>query len=295
MNVLSLLPLNFHSSDDEAYDALARHLSALKEALCNLGAPIARESDRHQKLAPTVNPVPLVASGLPRRTLQTQSNTIHSSHGPLHHPVAEATPSEPLIFPYRTTFKSYGGDNGGEALSFTYKGRMHERSLLFRGKLNDGNKWICIKFVRRYGKEAHMWCARQGFAPKLIGFEAVHGGWYMVIMEHLDESWVGMADEKNYSEELKQKIHAAIIKLHQYGMVHGDVRDTNVMVRKDGRGEFMLIDYDWAGQVGKVKYPRHVNKAPELGRPDDVEDNKTILTEHDELMLQHMFRQYMTL
>src|SRR5438552_19106158 len=97
MNVLSLLPLNFHSSDDEAYDALARHLSALKEALCNLGAPIARESDRHQKLAPTVNPVPLVASGLPRRTLQTQSNIIHSSHGPLHHPAAEATPSEPLF------------------------------------------------------------------------------------------------------------------------------------------------------------------------------------------------------
>jgi len=37
---------------------------------------------------------------------------------------------------------------------------------------------IGIKFVRRYGRDIHSWCAEQGFAPKLMGPEelpVVHG------------------------------------------------------------------------------------------------------------------------
>jgi RIO-like serine/threonine protein kinase len=54
-------------------------------------------------------------------------------------------------------------------------------------------------------------------------------------------------------------------------MVHGDVRETNVMVKDSGL-EFMLVDYDWVGSQGHAGYPRHVNKAVKLGRPEDVED-----------------------
>jgi hypothetical protein len=38
MEVFSLLPLNFHSTNDEAYDALAHHCSALKKVLSKLEA-----------------------------------------------------------------------------------------------------------------------------------------------------------------------------------------------------------------------------------------------------------------
>jgi hypothetical protein len=57
------------------------------------------------------------------------------------------------------------------------------------------------------------------------------------------------------------------------------------MVKRDGGLEFMLIDFEWAGNNGEVRYPRHVNKAPELGRPQDVEDGVPILGQYDLILL----------
>jgi tRNA A-37 threonylcarbamoyl transferase component Bud32 len=48
------------------------------------------------------------------------------------------------------------------------------------------------------------------------------------------------------------------VALHQAGYVQGDIRDANIMVRKDGSLGFMLIDFDWAGEIiGKLKLGRH--------------------------------------
>jgi hypothetical protein len=165
---------------------------------------------------------------------------------------------------------------------------MARRHLLFKGKTDEG-KAICIKFVRAYGREVHLWCASKGFAPRLVAYEPLPGDWYMVVMDLLDESWVpldinSLVDVGGF----KARFHTNVIELHQMKMVHGDIRETNVMV-KDGGCEFMLIDYDWAGLLGEARYPRHVNKAPALQRPDDVEDGKLILTEHDLLMFENMF------
>jgi len=32
------------------------------------------------------------------------------------------------------------------------------------------------------------------------------------------------------------------------------------MVRKDGGKGFMLVDFDWARVIGRVRYPANVNK-----------------------------------
>lgn len=162
--------------------------------------------------------------------------------------------------------------------------------MLFKGK-TAADKQICIKFVRRYGQDVHLWCAKEGFAPHLIAFEKLLGDWYMVVMDFLDISWRPIsAAERKDDGALEGKIRDALVKLHQHHMVHGDVRDTNIMVRDSGRElEFMLIDFDWAGELGTVKYPRLVNKAPELGRPTDVEDGELINAEHDLVMLRHLF------
>ena len=48
---------------------------------------------------------------------------------------------------------------------------------------------ICIKFVRRYSSEAHLFCASRGFAPKLKGFDKLAGGWYMVVMENISDDY----------------------------------------------------------------------------------------------------------
>jgi Ser/Thr protein kinase RdoA (MazF antagonist) len=42
----------------------------------------------------------------------------------------------------------------------------------------------------------------------------------------------------------RQQIKERSVELHQATVVHGDVRDANVMVRKDGKLGFMLVYFD---------------------------------------------------
>src|SRR5262249_4654483 len=141
-----------------------------------------------------------------------------------------------------------------------------------------------------------LWCAEEGFAPELIAFEQLPGGWYMVVMDFLDDSWITAAqmrtDTETLPEDLEDKVHAAITKLHQNHMVHGDLRDTNLLIKQARRSgsDFMLIDYDRAGGQGQVTYPRNINKGERLCRPDEVEDGKPICSHHDIFMLHHLFR-----
>ena len=267
LEIFSLLPLNFHATNDDAYDALARHLSALKRALATL--------DVHSHAF-----TPVVSNRRPA-SRRIDSNTSHQIHS------TTSLPSfVPPIFPHPAAFTYLVGDSQG---LFEYEEEFKGRSLLFTAKMKNGNENICIKFVRRYGKDVHMWCAAEGFAPRLIAFEALAGGWWMVVMELLDKSWICLAETKDRREGLKENMHSVITKLHGANMVHGDLRDTNVMVKKDGGLAFMLVDYDWAGNLRDTRYPRHVNKAPELGRPQEVDDGMLILPQHDDFMLEKMF------
>jgi hypothetical protein len=58
---------------------------------------------------------------------------------------------------------------------------------------------------------------------------------------------------------LRIHIRAGWVELHQAHFVHSDVRDVNMMVRKDGKPGFMLVDFDWAEVIDKVRYPANVN------------------------------------
>ena len=46
-----------------------------------------------------------------------------------------------------------------------------------------------------------------------------------------------------------------------YGrFVHGDIRDSNLLVRmEDGKLEIKLIDFDWGGKEGELRYPVLIN------------------------------------
>ena len=46
------------------------------------------------------------------------------------------------------------------------------------------------------------------------------------------------------------KIREVVTQLHNQNIVHGDLRDTNIVVANDG--SFMLIDFDWSGIEGQV-------------------------------------------
>jgi tRNA A-37 threonylcarbamoyl transferase component Bud32 len=84
-----------------------------------------------------------------------------------------------------------------------------------------------------------------GFAPALKGFERVAGGWYMIVMDAITDEF-GHVDK--LSASLYKPIQEKVVALHQQGYVHGDLCNTNLMVRKNSAPEMMLFDFDWAAQ-----------------------------------------------
>jgi serine/threonine protein kinase len=230
-------------------------------------------------------------------------------------PVLAAQPSDAWpspCFPYRRTYTSL--DTSAEhrityqkryALDDESARKVEGDKLMWFG-ISDEGVPLCIKFVRRYSKEAHMLCSLKGFAPKLYGFEELPGGWHMVVMEAIDTSrytrgdWVrrqltslSLDSIKGLQEKLKEVVES----LHKDGMVHGDLRVTNLLVGNHlfpnnsaaviGDGDFKLVDFDWAGKVGRASYPPTVNL--EMARPLSVAAGGLISTDHDIEMVGFMF------
>jgi serine/threonine protein kinase len=87
------------------------------------------------------------------------------------------------------------------------------------------------------------------------------------------------------AESLKSKIRDVVEKLHDYGFVHGDIREVNIFVdaqtpTTEDDISIHLIDFDWAGKDREVRYPGRVNTAT-VSRPDGVSDGKLITKGHD--------------
>lgn len=84
-------------------------------------------------------------------------------------------------------------------------------------------------------------------------------------------------------------ISAGLVKLHQAHFVHGDVRDVNMMVEKDGKPGFMLIDFDWAGVIGKDPLP-WLSQFQQSGfLATRQSDGIPIKSRHDMAMLEEIF------
>ena len=69
-------------------------------------------------------------------------------------------------FPQQTQYVSLDDHTKRQ---FTYVSGATAK-LVFFGK-TDRDEDICIKFVRSYSKDAHLYCASKGCAPALRGFE----------------------------------------------------------------------------------------------------------------------------
>ena len=251
LEVFSLVPLAYHSSHRLAEDNLARHLAALKKALITL-------QDYY----------------LSRDSVRSEIPATQSSADPVLR-----------LYPYPTTFRDL---RSKQPCLLVYKTTLADRKLLLTAEAD--NQPICVKFVQRYGEHVHAWCAEQGFAPALIGVERLPGGWIMVVMERLDEMWtcmveLGSGDRLKYEDTMK----TAVERLNAANMVHGDLRDTNVMVRESGEPSIMLLDFDWSGIAGQVMYPDMISKA--IYRPEGVEGGGEIRPEHDVAMMDHMFNE----
>ncbi|KAF9235048.1 hypothetical protein BU15DRAFT_51885 [Melanogaster broomeanus] len=192
------------------------------------------------------------------------------------------------LFPHPTYFTSL---QDSRQQDFEYSSQPFQDKLIFFGKLSNQQP-ICIKFVRQYSKDAHCLCASLGCAPILRGFEAIPGGWFMVVMDRLSGEYVELHKIIATAPPL-DSIRKALARLHQKGYVHGDIRTTNIMMSRSDPKIFMLVDFDWAGKIGEVLYPMNVNRGPKLWRPESAVDGRPIMGDHDNAMLDDIAGQYL--
>jgi tRNA A-37 threonylcarbamoyl transferase component Bud32 len=106
-------------------------------------------------------------------------------------------------------------------------------------------------------------------------------------MDFIDDVYYELKNspaKTSFETEVQEKV----TRLHQAGFVHGDIQNTNIMVKKNGSPEIMLVDFDWAGVIGKVRCPMNVNNV-DIKRPYGAHDNELIMAQHNILMIEFMF------
>jgi serine/threonine protein kinase len=175
--------------------------------------------------------------------------------------------------------------DSSDEYQFKYKSQIDQAKLIFFGE-TDSRGMICIKFVHCYSQEVHQCCAELEFAPALRAFNRMPRGWYMVVMDALDKDYVILS--LTVDQGTLDNIRAKVISIHQEGFVHGDIRDTNIMVNQKKRGQFMLVDFDWVGKIEEVRYPISVYRGTRLWQPDGACDGNLITADHDIKMLDHL-------
>ena len=147
---------------------------------------------------------------------------------------------------------------------------------------------IVVKFVERYGRNAHQILADAGLAPGLLYCGSPHlkdgepsyRSISMVVMEYIDGVTLAVAKKDLDEEKMKRvqsEVRRALNLLHEHGFVFGDLRLPNIIVTKDG--QVKLIDFNWAGQGGQAKYPPLLSQG--IAWPEGVTPLAVMKPEHD--------------
>ncbi|PCH37282.1 hypothetical protein WOLCODRAFT_83821, partial [Wolfiporia cocos MD-104 SS10] len=193
------------------------------------------------------------------------------------------------FFPLATSF-TYSG----KKVSFKYQDYIKSKStscLVFSAILDNkviGNEQqVVVKFIEQYGKDAHELLEKEGLSPKLYYCSDIWhddlttnkgcGSRQMIVMEYV-RGWAPMhADCTNHYKGLSK----AVKLLHDKGMVHGDLHRLNIIATDDPNAP--ILDFDWAGMQGKVRYPLRLSK--EVHWEPSVHDYMLIEYKHDDFML----------
>jgi tRNA A-37 threonylcarbamoyl transferase component Bud32 len=90
-----------------------------------------------------------------------------------------------------------------------------------------------VKFTQQCSKYVHNFLASRGSAPRLRQCVQVSDEWTAVVMDRSKyEVLYGLSLSKANQEEVLGKVKE-VQMLHNEGFVHGDIRDTNLLVNLD--------------------------------------------------------------
>ena len=215
--------------------------------------------------------------------------------------LTSSTP-HPRFFPYPRSF-----NEDGVTTSFEYCFPLKDSStnVTFFAKTTDKPvRKLVIKFVGRYSTKPHRHLADNGMAPKLFFCGSLDGetqnedqgddpsGLYlgplrMVVMDWVEGETAEGTEREDWPKDTYDQVHKALLALHEENFVFGDLRGPNVMFNKETKRVF-LIDFDWSGPEGTVRYPRHLSK--QVDWPGGVGDGIKIAYSHDLDMLRKLVK-----
>ncbi|KAG6887588.1 hypothetical protein C0992_011645 [Termitomyces sp. T32_za158] len=200
-------------------------------------------------------------------------------------------------FPF---LSSYIDIENGKTVDLTYSRRLQEDKLIFcaigSGPDSGASSECIVKFTSQcYSYAAHEYLAKLKLAPRVRACVSISSDWTAIVMDKIDYpsffhlKQEGMSDEKR--EKIRNKVQCIVRKLHEGGFVHGDVRDINVLVDPASLNcedvVVFLIDFDWAGEIGKARYPVDVNRET-VEQPGGVRRGELVLVEHDLEMVEYL-------
>ncbi|KAF8547259.1 hypothetical protein OG21DRAFT_1490380 [Imleria badia] len=123
---------------------------------------------------------------------------------------------------------------------------------------------ITFKILQSF--DLHAFCARKGFAPKVLGFERLPGGFFGIAMELFDRAYPFSEVSGSKIEEWKKELEELVQPFHDSGYVHEDLRSPNIFC--DGE-KVKLLHFDWGGKQWDVYYPEGPLN-PDLERGRDI-------------------------
>ena len=112
-------------------------------------------------------------------------------------------------------------------------------------------------------------------------------------MDDVSHQYCGIKGRR-LEKDMYKAAKEALALFHKDGYVHGDLRETNIMVKRDrvdseGLGDIILIDFDWAGKENAVRYPSNITlNHPDIPRPMSIERGGLISSAHDDHMLEFL-------
>lgn len=172
--------------------------------------------------------------------------------------------------------------------SLTYNNQIQMH--MFDCTVPDHGKCV-IKFVQGYCDAAHRVMFQAGYAPELLHSET-HGCFIAVLMKAMEGAITVnkyLAQNPTECERILAECTKALNHLHSEGFCHGDFRPSNIFVTSSQT--INIIDYDWAGKIGEVKYPMFMNHVS-IKWPDTAEDGEKVTEAHDKNWLNALKSQF---
>ena len=197
----------------------------------------------------------------------------------------------PRFFPSARAYR----DKENKIVEFKYTTPLELDStcVTFLARTTSGPlKDVVIKFVQRYGEEAHSLLAGENLAPQLLYHGKIgvlegspsYGHLRMVVMEYIDGETFDKA--KQIPSNWVDQVRHALEVLHSHGYVFGDLRQPNIMVTRNN--DIKLIDFDWAGTQQESRYPLLIS--PNLEWPAGVGVLSLMDASHDDDMLNRLIQ-----